>query len=90
MFNYKKYLQWIQHWTSPDTSAVQLWTRLTRAASSWGETMKQTSPSRMREIPDIREREGREETVETIRPDILLISDQGMAMRDLSELTRTR
>ena len=44
----------------PDTRAVQLWTRLTRATSSWGETMKQTRPRRMRARPERREREWRE------------------------------
>ena len=38
----------------PDTRAVQLCTRLTSATSSWGETMKQTRPRRMRERPERR------------------------------------
>ena len=41
----------------PDTRAVQLWTRLTRATSSWGETMKVTRPRRMSARPERRERE---------------------------------
>ena len=44
----------------PDTRAVQLWTRLTRASSSWGETMKVRRPRRMRERPDRRESGWRE------------------------------
>ena len=44
----------------PDTRAVQLWTRLTRATSSWGETMKVRRPRRMRERPDRRESGWRE------------------------------
>ena len=43
--------------------------------------MKQTSPRRMREMPDIRERECSEETVETIIPKTLLVSDHERSPR---------
>ena len=52
----------------PDTSAVQVCTSLTRAASSCGDTMKQMRPRRMRETPDSRESDWREVTVERRDP----------------------